>query len=104
MLKTHDVHTQGCQKKKIATKYVNIFVLTPRSVTEDKGVILEVFNPFDMSRVEFLLGIEKPKCLVITVQDKFLRVRGSDVKKIKHHRIEFLIINDLCFASSFSFH
>lgn len=84
-------------------QHVNIFVLTPRSVTEDKGVSLEVFNPFHMSRVEFLLGIEIPKCLMIKVQDKFLRVRGSDVNNIKHHRIEFLIINDLCFASSFSF-
>ena len=56
---------------KFLTKVGNL-IFCPRTMFENESVVLEEFNPLNMSFTQIMLGIKESKGLMVRIKDKLL--------------------------------
>lgn len=56
---------------KFLTKVGNL-ISCPRTMFENESVVLEEFNPLNMSFTQIMLGIKESKSLMVRIKDKLL--------------------------------
>ena len=56
---------------KFLTKVGNL-IFCPRTMFENESVVLEEFNPLNMSFTQIMLGIKESKSLMVRIKDKLL--------------------------------
>ena len=86
------------------TKNIYSIIVYPRTMFENKGIVLKKFNPLNISRGKLTLGMKIKQGLMVRIKKKLIgqQIMTPMMKRL-HNRIKLLIISEIMLFSLIEF-